>query len=272
MKSKLAVSKALYLKPLLVGLDKPDSPFEVFYDFPALNAIKLSKRSENVRNAFLSPIDYAKYGGEYCIVPEICVSSYQSRNTIELIIRSDVSNIENVGIDVRYTSEIILANIILKEKYKSLQQHEKLQFVPIKKSLDLLLQEVDAVLVVNDVPRFIEEPGVFRLDLVEEWTDMTDLPYVFGFWVGRENETLESELQALKKAKQEWLNSKQSIIQKIANESNMDYEAVDNYLTEFSYDFGESQKESISEFFYYAYCYGIIGDIPDIRFFTISDT
>ena len=67
MKSRLAASDTLYLKPLLFGLDRRESPFDLDIDIPAKNAIKLSERSDGIRNAFLSPIDYARHGGEYRI-------------------------------------------------------------------------------------------------------------------------------------------------------------------------------------------------------------
>ncbi len=117
MKSRLAVSNALYLKPLLFGLDRTDSPFDLIVDIPAQNALKFSQRSEGIRNAFLSPIDYARHGAEYCIVPHICVASSVPTNTIQLFIKSDLRKIDSIAVDIRYTSEIILAKIILEEKY-----------------------------------------------------------------------------------------------------------------------------------------------------------
>ena len=139
MKSRLAASTALYLKPLLFGLDRTDSPFDLVIDIPANNSIKLSQRSEGIRNAFLSPIDYARHGGEYRIVPNICVASSRQTNTIQLVLKSDLRNIERIAIDMRFTSEIILANIILLEKYRNQPSHSKLQFVPMKPDIDAML-------------------------------------------------------------------------------------------------------------------------------------
>ncbi len=118
MKSRLAVSDALYLKPLLFGLDRAESLFDLIVDIPAKNALKLSKRSEGIRSAFLSPIDYARHGGEYCIMPNICAASSQRSNTVQLVLKLGLHNIERIAIDVRFTSEIILAKIILSEKYR----------------------------------------------------------------------------------------------------------------------------------------------------------
>lgn len=269
MKSKLAVSNALYLKPLLVGLDNVDSPFELIVDSPAMNAVKLSKRSEGIKNAFLSPIDYARYGGEYCIVPNICVSSFRNRNSIKLFIKPKISNVESIAVDVRFASEIVLANIILKEKFKNLPSHNKIKIIPTASNLDEMFAKTDAILYVSEFPEKVDLSSEFSIDLIEEWYDMTELPYVFGFWVGREEDTTEEELQAFFDAKNKGMLSKQQIISKASADYRLEYQVVYDYLSEFSYDFGESEKESLSEFIHYAYYHGIITDVPEIRFFDI---
>ena len=201
MKSRLAASDALYLKPLVYGLDRTDSPFELVTDIPANNAVKLGERSEGIRIAFLSPIDYARHGGEYCVVPDICVASSSQTNTIQLVLKSSLRNIERVAIDVRFTSEIILAKIILSEKYRNQPTHSTLQFIPMMPDVDAMLAKADAALLVQDHPQMLGREGTFTLDLVGEWNDLTGLPYVHGFWVGREEELSKREAQALLSAK-----------------------------------------------------------------------
>jgi chorismate dehydratase len=274
MKSRLAATEALYLKPLLFGLDRTNSPFDLVFDSPAKNALNFSRRSEEIRNAFLSPIDYARYGAEYCIVPNICAASDVRTNTIQLVLKSDLNNIQTIAIDVRFTSEIILAKIILSEKYRNLTSTKNLQFIPMIADVDAMLAKADAALLVNHRPQRIERPGTFTLDLAEEWNDLTDLPYVHGFWVGREEELLEIEAKALMAAKKEGLLLKAQIVQAIANQHDLTVDESDKYISSFSFDFSEREEESLAEFIQYAYFYGVIGDVPDIRFFdvTISDS
>jgi len=270
MKSRLAASDALYVKPLLFGLDRPESPFDLVTDFPAVNSLKLSERSDGIRNAFLSPIDYARHGGEYRIVPDICVASSGNTNTIQLVLKSDLRNIDRIAIDVRFTSEIILANIILLEKYRNEPTHAKLQFIPMMPDVDAMLKNADAALIVQDHPQRIGRAGTFTLDLVEEWNDLTGLPYVHDFWVGREEELSKTEAQTLLTAKTNGMLLKSQIAQSTAQQRNLSLHDLTGYISSFLYDFGEREEESLKEFIHYAYFHGVIGDVPDINFFDIE--
>ncbi len=270
MKSRLAVSDAVYLKPLIFGLDKPDSPFELIEDIPAKNALKFSKRSDEIRSAFLSPIDYARHGGEYCIVPNICASSSTPTNTIQLFIKENKRNLERIAFDISYTSEVILANIILKEKYRNQFGHQNIQFIPMLPDINTMLEKTDAALLINPFPKDYSQQGIFILDLVEEWNDLTNLPYIYGFWVGREEELIGNEASALFEAKKEGLKLKEQIAIAIANQKKLSIKNVSEYLSAFNYDFNEKEEASLSEFMHYAYYHGIIGDVPEIRFFDLG--
>jgi chorismate dehydratase len=267
MKSRLAVSDALYLKPLLFGLDRTESPFDLVLDFPANNSIKLSERSEGIRNAFLSPIDYARHGGEYRLVPNICVASSNPTKTIQLVLKSHLHKIERIAIDVRFTSEIILAKIILLEKYRNLSSHSPHQFIPMIPDVGAMLAKADAALLVQDFLQTIDCANTYTLDLVEEWNDMTGLPYVHGFWVGREEDLSKTEAQALLAAKNNGILLKSQIAQSIAQQKNLSIHELTDYVSSFSYDFGEKEEEGLAEFIHYAYFHGVISDVPEINFF-----
>jgi predicted solute-binding protein len=270
MKSRLAISDALYVKPLVFGLDRTDSPFEPVIDIPAKNALKLFERSEGIRSAFLSPIDYARHGAEYCVVPDICVASSDPTNTIQLVMKSDLHAIESIAVDVRFTSEIILAKIILEEKYRSGSSGKNLQFIPMMPDLEAMLAKADAALLVNEIPRAIQGSGMFALDLVEEWNDLTDLPYVHGFWVGREEEMTELEANALLSAKKNGILLKERIAQGLAQQRNISSEEITGYFSSFTYDLHEREEESLAEFIHYAYYHSVLGDVPEIRFFDVA--
>jgi chorismate dehydratase len=271
MKSRLAAFDALYLKPLLFGLDRPDGPFELQIDIPARNALKLRDRTENTTCALLSPIDYARHGAEYCIVPGICASSSQKTGTIQLVLKSNLRNIERIAVDIRFTSEVILAKIILLEKYRNLpSSRAELVFIPMMPDVAGMLAKADAALIVGDAPQLSIPDGSYAMDLAEEWTDLTDLPYVFGFWVGREEELTEEEARALLSAKADGARLRTQIAQAVAQQNNLSMDRMEKYISSFSYDFGQREEESLSEFIELAYYHGVIGDIPDIRFFNLQ--
>ena len=186
--------------------------------------------------------------------------------------KSDVRNIKTMAVDIRVTSEIILAKIILAEKYPNEElEHGALQIVPMMPDVNAMLAKADAALIVSLLPSAIPQTDAFRLDLVEEWADLTDLPYVHGFWVGREDQMLIDDAQRLMRAKEEGVG----LLDTVAEETNTagpSAQATREYLSAFSYDFGEPQEESVKEFMSYAFYFGILPDIPEINFFDVEDS
>ena len=183
MKSRFAVPDLLAVSPLLFGLETADSPIELVYDSPAENSVKFNRRSEEIRGAFLSPIDYARHGADYCIVPGIGVSSVYPSGVLQLVLKKNLRNIERLAIDIRFTSEVFMAKIVLEEKYRNLpSDRSKLQFIPFLNDPYSIFGKVDAVLTVAaSLPALVERDDAFSIDLAEEWRDLTDLPYVPAF-------------------------------------------------------------------------------------------
>jgi predicted solute-binding protein len=108
------------------------------------------------------------------------------------------------------------------------------------------------------------------LDLVDEWFDLTELPYVHGFWVGRETELLENEAAALLHAKSQGVQLQSKIAEAFAQKQNISLGVARDYLSAFSYDLGQQEEDSIQEFFHYAFFHGAIGDVPDLQYFDLG--
>jgi chorismate dehydratase len=270
-KNVVGVSEASYLRPLWYGLRDLKEDLDLRVDIPAQLAIALQQRTGNLRCAFLSPIDYARHGGTYCIVPGAVVSSVNRSNTIQLFINPDVRDIKTIAVDIRVTSEIVLAKIILAEKYpnRDASKHP-LQFLPMMPDRNEMLRKADAALLVNFHPVADVEERPFALDLVEEWNDMTGLPYVHGFWVGHDEEDIGGIIRELLRAKEQGVTHLGQIADAIAAEKNLSRQMVSQYLSSFSYEFGELEQESLAEFMKYAYFHGILPDVPDLSFFDVG--
>jgi chorismate dehydratase len=252
MRKKLAVPHHLYVAPLTYGLVHSTSPFELLYDLPAVNAIQL--RNNDVDGAFITPIDYARESSDYVILPEVAVSSKNELGAIALFFRSGLSLISTVAVDIGMTSEIVLSRIVLAEKYDI-----NPQFVPMMPDRAAMLEKADAALLTGNTILDMKSESN-NLDLVDEWTDLTDLPYIHGFWGYRPNALGTDDREQLLKAGSEGIRNLDSISGKTANPA-----LSDEYLRRFSYALDEKAVESLSEFFRYAFYYGIISDVPEIR-------
>jgi chorismate dehydratase len=267
-KNVLGVPGASYVRPLLYGLSDSSANQELLADIPSQLAVKLQKRTGSLRCAFLSPIDYARHGGDYLIVPGVGVSSSLRSNTIQLFINPDVRNVHTLAVDIRVTSEIILAKIILAEKFPNEETSPgPVQFIPMLGQRDEMLRKADAALIVNFHPQTHLPDEPFALDLVEEWNDLTGLPYVHGLWVGRDESGLEDVVASLVRAKEHGIFHLAESAEVIAGELKLSRETVREYLAGFSYSLSEDDQAGMSEFLRYAYFHGVLPDVPDLNFF-----
>jgi chorismate dehydratase len=248
----------MYVAPLTYEVVHGTLPFELVYDLPAINAIKL--RNNEVDAALITPIDYARESSDYMILPHITVSSKDESGAIALFFRSGLSSISTIAVDIGLTSEIVLTRIVLAEKYDI-----NPQFVPMVPDLTAMLAKADAALLAgNSILELQSETN--KVDLVDEWTDLTELPYIHGFWGYRPNALTSDEIQSLLKAGEHGIRHVGSI-----SRGTSDPVLSDEYLRRFSYTLDEDAVDSLSEFFRYAFYYGIISDVPEIRLDTQED-
>jgi chorismate dehydratase len=267
-KNVLGVPEASYLRPLLYGLSDSPASLELLIDLPSQLAIKLQQRIGINRCAFLSPIDYARHGGDYLVVPGLGVSSSFRTDTIQLFINRDVRNIGSIAVDLSVTSEIILAKIILAEKFPNEEAlTDPIQFIPMLPNREEMLRKADAALMVNFHPVSASGPAPFSLDLVEEWNDLTGLPYVHGIWVGHEDSVTSEIVDLLTKAREAGLSHLAECAEVISGERKISRNVSREYLAAFSYGFGEEEQAGLSEYIRYAYFHGVLPDVPDLNLF-----
>lgn len=265
----VGVSEALYLKPLVYGLDAPESPCVLHKNIPAQLSVAMSQRISPLEAgcAFLSPIDYARHAGDYRIAPGICAASSTATRTIQLAVRRDVHAVSRVAVDLRVTSEIVLLKIILLEKYSDLSRTGKSpEFVAMGGRLEEKLDKTDAALIVQLGPELPQTTDAFALDLVEEWVDLTDLPYPHGFWVGHEDAMTESLVAALGDARSAGQSNLGALADATSRTSGSSPDQILSYLSDFTYDLDDAILDGTSEFLRYAYYHGALKDIPDLKF------
>lgn len=258
MRKKLAVPHHLYVAPLTYGLVPDASPFELLYDLPAVNGIKL--RQDDVDAALITPIDYARESSDYSILPGVAVSSKEESQAIALFFRSGLLSISTIAVDIGLTSEIVLTRIIMAEKYNI-----NPQFIPMMPDLNAMLVKADAALLAgNSIFGVMKETQ--RLDLVDEWADLTDLPYIHGFWGYKPNALNSDERRRLIHVRDNGIRHLDSITQNAS-----DTGVADNYLHRFSYILDDDTVDLLGIFFRYSFYYGIITDVPEVRIDTIEN-
>ena len=174
-------------------------------------------------------------------------SSGESRTTL-LVFKEGLRRLETIAVDPRSSSEIVLAHIVLAEKYDTVPQ-----IVPVVGTVEEGLARADAALCSGNIAREMET-APHTLDLVEEWNDIADLPFVHGLWITRRDQISPAEAQ--------------SIIESGVHGMAMDgFSQRDiEYLKRFQYDIDEEAIAGLTEFLRMAYYHGILQDIPDLTF------
>lgn len=252
MAKRLGIIAQAYAQPLFVGLqNRRDGMFDLTVRAPS--ELALSLRQRQLDGAFLSPIDYAKDYAMYRIVPDAGVVSRNESGTVVLVFKKNMRSINTLAIDPRSSSEIVLASIILAEKYDL-----RPKLIPWSGTLDEALIKTDSALVVGDAVLTMSEHSN-TIDLVDEWTDITELPFVHGVWVAREQAFSDDELRAIIKSSQPSVKPELFTNQ-----------APPDYFEYFQYILDEESKSALAEFFRMAYFHGILNDITDVKFHSLS--
>ena len=260
-RKRLGLSPHLYCEPLRGARGKRDE-FDWKREVPARNAIALRERSIDL--AFLTPIDYARGSSLYYIVPRVAVASPAGDASVTLHFREGLRNIRTLAVDPSSVSEIVLVQILLVEQF-----NVRPQILPFQGTLDGALAKADAALLVGDDSlRALHVHGNV-LDVIEDWIDLTGLPYIHGFWCGREHALTEEELSSLQRHCVDGVALLDEIAEAASEEHKLGpinaIEARD-YLGGFSFELSDTVEEGLKEFLRYAFYHGILPDVADLHY------
>jgi len=263
MGKKLGVVDFLNAKPLIYAIEENKVPhsFELLYDIPSQIAVKLLNKEINA--GLVPSIHYAKYSVKYRIVPEVCIASRGAVKSIRLYFRKDLRDIKSVAVDISSMTSVVLARVILSEKYDL-----RPKFIAMKPNLENMLLEADAALLIGDNALFEPTGYASYLDLGDEWDDLTGLPFVYALWVGRRESLSEDDVLALINSKNYGIQNIDTISYEASQRYGVDFDFCKSYLTEnLFYELGEQEIAGMKEFFTYAFYYGVIDFIPEIKFY-----
>jgi chorismate dehydratase len=171
-------------------------------------------------------IEMARQNLAYC--PGTGIACEGAVRSILLVSKVPPQDIRRMAVDRGSRTSVMLARIILQEKYGA---------APIMTAatpdLDAMLSDNDAALIIGDPALHIdpEELPYLSLDLGSEWTEMTDLPMVFAVWSGHERFTGAPESRMFADALRHGLDHLPDIIAENSVSRALPAERVHRYLT-----------------------------------------
>jgi len=253
---RLGVVSYLNAMPLVHGLER-DPRFALVRDVPSRVAEML--HAGEVDLGMIPSVEYA--AGEYAIVPGIAIGSRGPVRSVNLFHRRPLAGVRKVALDVSSRTSVVLARILLRERLG----HDP-EYVSMGPPVEAMLGAADAALVIGD-PALYFRGDAERVDLGEEWTARTGLPFVFAFWAGRLGVVDEAGIARLQQA----LRAGQGAVAEIAAQYNglgagRGAESEAYLRRNIVFDLGEAERAGLREFYRRAHALGLIPRVPELRF------
>ena len=185
----------LNARPLVHGLDRGSELFSVRFDVPARCAWWLHEGDVDL--ALIPSIEYLRRPG-YHIVPDLAVTSNGPVGSVAIFTKRPATAIRSIAIDSSSRTAVALLRILCAQWFDI-----EPTFVTMRPDLPAMLKRCDAALLIGDIALFTEHEttDLDKIDLGEEWTAMTNLPFVWAFWAGRAGAIEPAHVAALRAAR-----------------------------------------------------------------------
>jgi chorismate dehydratase len=176
---RLGAVAYLNARPLVYRLEEHADLFTLEFDPPSRCAARLHEHSIDV--GMIPTIEYCR-GPEYRIVPGMGIVSDGQVASVALFTRKPLAKIATIAADTSSRTSNALLRILCAERFGISPE-----FRLMAPDAESMLRACDAALIIGDPALFLDAAAlsVEKVDLGEQWTAMTGLPFVWAFWAGR---------------------------------------------------------------------------------------
>ena len=176
---RLGAVDYLNARPLVYGLEMRSDVFSLRFDVPSKCAALLHEGSIDL--GLIPSIEYLR-GPGYRIVPGAGIISEGAVASVALFTTVPVGSIRSIAADTSSRTSNALLRVLCLERFGIDPVFEPMAPDPAR-----MLRQCDAALVIGDPALFLDYValGADKIDLGEQWSSMTGLPFVWAFWAGR---------------------------------------------------------------------------------------
>lgn len=271
---QLSLGRISYLNvlPIYYPLEQDiiDHHFRFFYGPPAELNDLMSKGSLDISSA--SSIEYARNYKDYYLVPDLAIGSNGPVQSVLLLSRTPISQLENqvIVVSAQTHTSAILLKLLLKFHYR-------LRVFFDSGNISQLLKDSNhptAFLAIGDEAlRLRNHPDYpYRLDLGQAWLEWTALPFIFGLWVVNRSSFDSYDLPIIRGcqkliAAKKWGQERIDFFSRyIADQGILNTEQLRSYFNGLVYDLKNREQEGLKRFFQYLYEVGEIPQVPPLKF------
>ena len=253
---RLGVVSYLNAEPLVSGL-QDDPRFELLRDVPSRVAERL--HAGEVELGLIPSVEYAR--GDYAMVPGVAIASRGPVASVRLLLRRPLAGVRTVALDRSSRASAALLKLLLRERLG-----RDPDYVEMAPDPSPMLNSADAALLIGDVALY-HDAETETLDLGEEWTRLTGLPFVYAFWAGRPGVADADHVERLQRAMREGLDRLPSIAASYNGLGAQRAQLNEAYLRgNVVYRLEEEELSGLREFYRRAFAQGLIPRAPELRF------
>ena len=181
-----------------------------------------------------------------------------------MVRRRDSGPIRSVALDTSSRTSVTLLKILL---WKKMGLNPA--FVPHAPDLSEMLERCDTALLIGDAALQLSPEDYEILDLAEAWIAWQGKPFVFAFWVCRQDGQFPGDLVAQFQQAKEWgLGRRSEIASHYARTLSLPVRFLEDYLSRnIDYEMGASHLEGLQTFYRLAHEASLIPALKPLRFF-----
>jgi chorismate dehydratase len=237
----------LNARPLTWALDQQPERWDVRYDLPAVCAALLHEGTVDL--GLIPSVEYL-HSPDYRFVPGVGIGSRGPIASVALYTRKPIDQVRTLALDTSSRTSVSLVRVLCHHHFKIAPE-----FVPHGPDLAGMTRACDAGLLIGD-PAFDADHaalGLDKIDLGEEWTSLTGLPFIYAAWTGRGGAVKSDDVEALQRAQAVGVSNTAAIAQEYGGGDRTVVGRAERYLRDtVKYGLGAEEAAGLQLFLDYA--------------------
>lgn len=258
--ARLGAVDYLNARPLVYGLELRTDLFVLRFDVPSKCAALLHEGSIDV--GMIPSIEYVR-GRDYRIVPSLGIVSDGAVASVALFTTRPLNTVRSIAADTSSRTSYALLKILCVERFGI-----DPDFQPMAPDPEAMLHRCDAALLIGDPALFLdhERLGANKIDLGEEWTSLTALPFVWAFWAGRRDALSEDAVDALISARDQGVAASDAVAAAYCGPERAERGRA--YLREnIQYTMGSREQAGLMKYYELAEYHGVVNAVVPPLFY-----
>jgi chorismate dehydratase len=252
----------LNARPLTWALDASPGRWAIRYDLPSVCSALL--HAGDVDLGLVPSIDYLQ-DPAYRFVPGVGIGSRGPIASVALFSRVPIDQVRSIALDTSSRTSVTLIRVLCRHRFNIAPG-----FVAHGPDLAAMTAAADAGLLIGDPAFEVDHQalGLRKVDLGEEWTAMTGLPFIYAAWTGRAGVISAGDVAALQEAQRVGVQSVDAIAAEYGRGDARRTDRAAAYLRDnVKYGLGAEEAAGLQLFLDYAADLGLAPRRRQLEFF-----